>query len=99
MNTTPDVITFSRKTAGVLLVASLLSAAGFLWPFFYVGENLPQTQLFFWCAVAVSFALVVVQISSQQLDATSKTPAVLREKVITSGVVFIAIPQGPQQHL
>ena len=71
MNTTPDVITFSRKTAGVLLVASLLSAAGFLWPFFYVGENLPQTQLFFWCAVAVSLALVVVQISSQQLDAKS----------------------------
>jgi energy-coupling factor transport system substrate-specific component len=32
---------------------------------------LPQTQLFFWGAVAISFALVVVQISSQQLDAKS----------------------------
>jgi len=71
MNTTANVITFSRKTAAVLLVASGFSAAGFLWPFFYVGENLPQTQLFFWCAVAISFALVVVQISSQQLDAKS----------------------------
>ena len=71
MNTTANVITFSRKTAGVLLVASVFSAAGFLWPFLYVGENLPQTQLFFWCAVAISFALVVVQISSQQLDAKS----------------------------
>ena len=71
MNTTANVITFSRKTAGVLLVASVFSAAGFLWPFFYVGENLPQTQLFFWCAVAISFALVVAQISSQQLDAKS----------------------------
>lgn len=71
MNTTANVITFSRKTTGVLLVASALSAAGFLWPFFYVGENLPQTQLFFWCAVVISFALVVVQISSQQLDAKS----------------------------
>ena len=71
MNTTANVITFSRKTTGVLLVASALSAAGFLWPFFYVGENLPQTQLFFWCAVVISFVLVVVQISSQQLDAKS----------------------------
>ena len=71
MNTTANVITFSRKTAGVLLVASIFSAAGFLWPFLYVGENLPQTQLFFWCAVAISFGLVVVQISSQQLDAKS----------------------------
>ena len=71
MNTTPNVITFSRKTAVVLFIASIFSAAGFLWPFFYVGENLPQTQLFFWCAVAISFALVVVQISSQQLDAKS----------------------------
>ena len=71
MNTTANVITFSRKTAAVLLVASGFSAAGFLWPFFYVGENLPQTQLFFWCAVAISFALVVIQISSQQLDAKS----------------------------
>ena len=71
MNTTANVITFSRKTAGVLLLASMFSAAGFLWPFLYVGENLPQTQLFFWCAVAISFALVVIQISSQQLDAKS----------------------------
>ncbi len=71
MNTTANVITFSRKTVGVLLVASIFSAAGFLWPFLYVGENLPQTQLFFWCAVAISFALVVIQISSQQLDAKS----------------------------
>ena len=71
MNTTANVITFSRKTAVVLFIASIFSAAGFLWPFFYVGENLPQTQLFFWCAVAISFALVVVQISGQQLDAKS----------------------------
>ena len=71
MKTTSNVITFSRKTAFVLLVASLFSAAGFLWPFFYVGENLPQTQLFFWIAVAFSAVVVVLQVSSQQLDAKS----------------------------
>lgn len=71
MKTTADVISFSRKTAFVLSVASLLSAAGFLWPFFFVGKNLPQTQLFFWGAVASSLVVVVLQISSQQLDAKS----------------------------
>jgi energy-coupling factor transport system substrate-specific component len=71
MKTTSNVITFSRNTAFVLLVASLFSAAGFLWPFFYVGENLPQTQLFFWIAVAFACLVVVLQVSSQQLDAKS----------------------------
>ena len=71
MKTTADVISFSRRTTLVLCVASLLSAAGFLWPFFFVGKNLPQTQLFFWGAVAFSLVVVVLQISSQQLDAKS----------------------------
>ena len=71
MKATSNVITFSRKTAFVLLVASLFGAAGFLWPFFYAGENLPQTQLFFWIAVAFSCVVVVLQVSSQQLDAKS----------------------------
>ena len=71
MNTTPNVISFSRKTAVVLFIASLFSAVGFVWPFFYVGENLPQTQLFFWIAIAFSLVVMVLQISSQQLDAKS----------------------------
>jgi energy-coupling factor transport system substrate-specific component len=71
MTTTPDVIAFSRRTGVVLLVASLFSAAGFIWPFFYVGENLPQTQLFFWIAVAFSLVVVVLQVSTQQIDAKS----------------------------
>ncbi len=71
MRRTADVISFSRRTTFILCVASLFSAAGFLWPFFFVGDNLPQTQLFFWGAVAFSFLVVVLQISSQQLDAKS----------------------------
>lgn len=71
MNFTPDVITFSRRTGLILTGASLFSVAGFVWPFFFTGENLPQTQLFFWCAVGISFFVVVVQISNQQLDAKS----------------------------
>ena len=71
MSTTPNVITFSRRTGIVLFIASLFSAAGFVWPFFYAGENLPQTQLFFWIAVGFSLVVIVLQISSQQLDAKS----------------------------
>ena len=48
---TPDVVRFSRKSILVLLGASLLSATGFLWPFFYSSANLPQTQLIFWSAI------------------------------------------------
>ena len=71
MSTTPNVITFSRRTGIVLFISSLFSTAGFVWPFFYAGENLPQTQLFFWIAVGFSLVVIVLQISSQQLDAKS----------------------------
>lgn len=71
MRTTADVITFSRQTALVLTVASFFSGIGFVWPFFYTGENLPQTQLFFWIAVGCAFIVIILQISSQQLDAKS----------------------------
>jgi energy-coupling factor transport system substrate-specific component len=49
----------------------LISAAGFLWPFFYSGQSLPRTQLFFWAALTVAFFLVIIQISNSALDAKS----------------------------
>jgi energy-coupling factor transport system substrate-specific component len=49
----------------------LISAAGFLWPFFYNGQSLPRTQLFFWAALSVAFFLVIIQISNSALDAKS----------------------------
>jgi len=70
-NLTSDIVRFSYKNASVLALASVLSAAGFLWPFFYVGTDLPQTQLFFWGAVGLAFLLVVLEISSARLDAKS----------------------------
>lgn len=72
---TDGVIKFSYKNAFVLSVASLLSIAGFIWPFFYTGDDLPQTQLFFWFAIIAAFFLVVIEISSTHLDA--KTVALL----------------------
>ena len=71
MNFTADIVRFSYKNSFVLALASLLSAMGFLWPFFYVGTDLPRTQFFFWGAVGLAFFLVVLEISSAQLDAKS----------------------------
>jgi energy-coupling factor transport system substrate-specific component len=68
---TNDVVKFSPLSTAVLTLASLISAAGFLWPFFYNGRSLPRTQLFFWAALAVAFFLVIVQISRSALDAKS----------------------------
>ena len=68
---TQGVIKFTSKNALVLSLASLLSIAGFTWPFFYAGEDLPQTQVFFWLAIVAAAVLVMVEISSARLDAKS----------------------------
>ena len=68
---TPGVIKFTSKNSLVLSLASLLSIAGFTWPFFYAGEDLPQTQIFFWLAIVAAAVLVMVEISSARLDAKS----------------------------
>lgn len=52
---TNDVVRFSPLGTAVLTLASLISAAGFLWPFFYNGQSLPRTQLFFWAALTLAF--------------------------------------------
>ncbi len=71
MNTTPDIVRFSRRNGVVLTFASLLSAAGFGWPFFYSGESLPRTQIFFWAAICVASLLTIMEISNSRLDAKS----------------------------
>ena len=71
MMLTQGVIKFTSKNALVLSLASLLSIAGFTWPFFYAGEDLPQTQVFFWLAIVAAAVLVMVEISSARLDAKS----------------------------
>ena len=71
MMLTQGVIKFTSKNALVLSLASLLSIAGFTWPFFYAGEDLPQTQIFFWLAIVAAVILVMVEISSARLDAKS----------------------------
>ena len=68
---TDGVIRFTAKNSLVLFIASLFSIAGFIWPFFYAGQDLPRTQLFFWIAIVAAFVLVIFEISSARLDAKS----------------------------
>ncbi len=68
---TSGVIKFNPKNTLVLAVASLFSVAGFVWPFFYTGQDLPRTQFFFWIAIFAAIALVILEISSAGLDAKS----------------------------
>ena len=68
---TPDVVRLRRKSILILSGASLLSATGFLWPFFYSSANVAQTQLIFWSAIALAVLLVIVEVSNSRLDAKS----------------------------
>jgi len=72
---TKGVVKFSAKNTFVLAIASLFSIAGFVWPFFYSGNDLPRTQFFFLGAIVVAFFFVIVEISTARLDA--KTIALL----------------------
>ncbi|MEI6551726.1 MAG: ECF transporter S component [Actinomycetes bacterium] len=71
MMLTSGVVKFSSKNTFVLAIASLFSSAGFIWPFFYRGQDLPRTQFFFWIAIFAAIVLVIVEISTANLDAKS----------------------------
>ena len=68
---TEGIVKFNSKNTFVLAIASLFSIAGFVWPFFYSGQDLPRTQLFFWIAIFAAIVLVIFEISSAGLDAKS----------------------------
>jgi len=68
---TSGVVRFTSRNRSVLAIASLFSIAGFVWPFFYAGEDLPRTQFFFWIAIFAAIVLVILEISSAGLDAKS----------------------------
>jgi energy-coupling factor transport system substrate-specific component len=71
MMLTQGIVKFNSKNTFVLAIASIFSIAGFVWPFFYSGQDLPRTQLFFWIAIFAAIVLVIFEISSAGLDAKS----------------------------
>jgi len=74
MRTTSNIYTFRGRSIVALSVASLISAAGFLWPFFIgtKSSNPHQyNQWFFWVAVPLALTILIVEISNERLDAKS----------------------------
>ena len=72
MTTTSNIYTFRVRSVIALSIASLISAAGFLWPFFVTGGSAHlHNQWFFWVAVPIALTVLIVEISNERLDAKS----------------------------
>jgi len=71
MTTTANVLNFRFRTIAVLAVSTIISVTGFLWPFFISSDNNHLQKWFLWSAVPVALAVLIVEISSQRLDAKS----------------------------
>ncbi len=74
MNFTSDIYKFRASSVIVLTLASLVSAAGFLWPFFSDANSGARTLnnlLFYWVAVPIALAVLIIEISNSRLDAKS----------------------------
>ena len=64
---TSGVVKFSPKNALILSIASLFSIAGFVWPFFYVGN----LHWIFVVAIAASAFLLISEVGIGSIDAKS----------------------------
>ncbi len=74
MNTTAGIYTFRARSLIVLVIASIISAYCFLWPFFLNAHSSAHhlnNQIFSLVGVPVALAVLVVEISNQRLDAKS----------------------------
>lgn len=74
MNTTAGVYTFRARSIVVLLIASIISAYCFLWPFFldaHSSAHQVNNQILSLMGVPVALAVLIVEISNERLDAKS----------------------------
>lgn len=74
MKTTADIYTFRGRSLIVFVIASLISAYCFLWPFFLNAHSSAHhlnNQIFSLVGVPVALAVLIVEISNQRLDAKS----------------------------
>lgn len=65
---TTDIFRFSSFRILLLLAVSLISAAGFFWPFF---SSEKKSSLIFWLATPLAFLLLLALIGQAKLDAKS----------------------------
>ena len=69
---TLDIYRLTPRSWLVLLVTSIVSAAGFLWPFFVsTSESSHSSQIFFAVAVPLTALLLLSELSNKNLDAKS----------------------------
>ena len=69
---TLDIYRFTQRSSLALLMTSIASAAGFLWPFFVPSQEVArQSQIFFWIAAPLIALLLLSELSNQNLDAKS----------------------------
>lgn len=74
MLTTANIYTFRKRSIVTLVLASTISAAGFLWPFVINARthfHALNSNLFYWIAVPIALAILIVEISNDRLDAKS----------------------------
>jgi len=74
MNATPNIYTFRKRSIVALFLATLLSAVGFLWPFFLNAEATYRgtlNEVFFYLAVPVALAILILELSNKGLDSKS----------------------------
>ncbi|MFA5919612.1 MAG: hypothetical protein WC800_08775, partial [Candidatus Nanopelagicaceae bacterium] len=74
MNTTANIYTFRFRSVVALSLTSLVSLYGFLWPFLMDAQSSFRhlnNQIFFFAAVPLALALLIIEISNQRLDAKS----------------------------
>lgn len=74
MSTTANIYTFRFRSVLALSLTSLVSLYGFLWPFLMDAQSSFRhlnNQIFFFAAVPLALALLIVEISNQRLDAKS----------------------------
>lgn len=74
MTTTQNIFTFRGRSIVALILASSISAYGFLWPFFLDAHS-PihhlNNQIFSLAAVPIALIVLITEISNQRLDAKS----------------------------
>ncbi len=74
MANTADIYRFRKRSVVTLTIASLLSALGFLWPFFLNAHSHLHglnNNLFYWIAIPIALTILIVEISNERLDAKS----------------------------
>lgn len=74
MTTTQNIFTFRGRSILALILATSMSAYGFLWPFF-LNAHSPihhlNNQIFSLAAVPIALIVLIAEISNQRLDAKS----------------------------